>query len=1685
MDISLTWFTRSCGLLCALIPVGALGQSIRAAPLPQQGIVNETNGSYGQTLASVEVPPFHGLEPKISVSYSSGGGNSFVGVGASIQGFSRIERASPEKGSPSYSSSDIFVLDGEDLIPCAIGSTSPSCTSCPSGSLCFSAKREDFRRISIPSCGGIPCDSGNWTVAQKNGDQITYAPVLTVSTPSPAPNVFRWGISAVTDPIGNTMNFGWWCDGAVPGGECYPDHVSYGNGLATVALIRSGACTSGACSAGGKRPDPYAFATGAGLATVNYLLTSITVTVAGIEARSYQFRYATSASGGTGLPGTGRSVLQSVQEFGKDPATGFPASTLGFQSGTQAFSAPTPWANVPAPQIVDAYPGDFDGDGRTDLLLALGGESGVGFAGFQVFRSTGSGWVAWPVTTAFDEGVGITVADFTGDGMSDIGHSLSGNYGGGYEVIPSTGGGFPLSAWPIDYRIGQYVTRLTGDVVPVLVGDFNGDGLSDIAQWTGAALIVDISTGSGFVPWASCASCPQYLATLSGVGTHAYPPVTGDFNGDGKTDILQWDGTNWDVMLATGNCASPFTPSTAWASSTSIPEITRGVVPLVFFGDFNGDGKTDVLLYENDSAWHVLLSTGASFVDEAWTTPTNLVDSTTAGLNVTGDFNGDGLTDLVIYDGANWQVLLSTGTSFVLTGTNWGSASIASQVLTNDHPIAGDFDGNGTFDLMFLNSGVWTTELSAALPPLMTSFNNGLGGTVTIQYTPSSAWPESNNPPLLQTVTSVVVSDGLSAPWTTLYSYSNGSFDRPEREFLGFQTVTKTLPANLNEAAGPKETTTFLQDLYSYYKPASISSYDASGNLLRTEVFTYATNAPALPRVSLEASQGSYLYDNTASPASCGLDVVHSYDAFGNVTGEANFGVPPRYTKTEYAQDTAAYIVGLPGRVTTYRGTDATGTQTAQTLLLYDGSSSWTTAPTVGLLTSSQRWLNTSSGFVITSAQFDSHGNVVVKTDGDGNSTHFAYDPTYDTFLVSTTNALGQTTQSVWDFGCDETVSTQDLNGQWACVQYDSLCRPIETAGPGDLLTPLWNSSVGFAHDATNCAGNGGSVLGDNGNGPTTWTEYFLTGPGSQRVVSHMKDGSPIGLYQETFFDGLERPIQTCKKVAPPETNASESASESCNRTVYEPRGPVAQSFSAFYIAPNPAPAATLTPPPGATAQFTGYAYDALNRVTLEEFANGSLGSGTVFYKTTRQYAGWTTIVTNPNGFQTFSVEDNRGQVVEMQQQGCPTGSLATAVCVATTCEPLAETAACGATSCGTVPDGCGGTITCGTCPVAPAPMCSVCGFVNEACCAGSTCAEGKCINGTCSPCGGLTQPCCPNSSCVDGQCINGTCSACGGLNQPCCPTGAACSSGQCISGTCSACGGQGQPCCPAAPACTYGECINGTCGACGGLSQPCCPTAPACTSGQCISGTCTACGGLNEACCAGNACSSGVCISGTCSACGGLSDPCCPTAPLCTSGQCINGTCTACGGLGQACCSGNTCTSGVCISGTCSACGGITQPCCPTSPACTSGQCISGTCAACGGIGQPCCSGSTCTGGQCVSGTCSACGGLNQACCSGTTCTSGQCISGKCSACGGENEPCCPTGTACSYGSCYSGVCQLCGGKGAPCCGNSNTGYYCNTGLGCGNGSCETCGESGEPCCGTTTAGSCYSGTCSGGYCP
>jgi len=177
------------------------------------------------------------------------------------------------------------------------------------------------------------------------------------------------------------------------------------------------------------------------------------------------------------------------------------------------------------------------------------------------------------------------------------------------------------------------------NLFPVVQVDLNNDGIPDFIAETRSSQIQELlSTGSG--------NYTSKTLTVSGSGG-GYPVASGDFNKDGKADVIFWP-----TGIAYGNGSGGFSSfkSTAWQDSSYY---TQAVV-----ADFNRDGKPDfALAYQNQSVFRVLLflNTGSGFNSPKTIYSQSVPSGSSPGYEYTtpldlvlGDFDADGRADLVV-----------------------------------------------------------------------------------------------------------------------------------------------------------------------------------------------------------------------------------------------------------------------------------------------------------------------------------------------------------------------------------------------------------------------------------------------------------------------------------------------------------------------------------------------------------------------------------------------------------------------------------------------------------------------------------------------------------------------------------------------------------------------------------------------------------------------------------------------------------------------------------------------------------------------------------------------------------------------------------------------------------------------------------------------------------------------------
>jgi hypothetical protein len=227
------------------------------------------------------------------------------------------------------------------------------------------------------------------------------------------------------------------------------------------------------------------------------------------------------------------------------------------------------------------------------------------------------------------------------------------------------------------------------------VGDFNGDGLPDFVVASelfcphgcdeGVASVFVADGHGGF----RLASGNDGDAPIQ-LGQGPVLLETGDFNGDGKPDLVASEGGELWILL--GNGDGTFAPTSGSPMSDG-HDARQAVV-----ADFNRDGRADLAVVNGDDTVSVLLGAGDGTFASAPGSPLTVGSSSGWGI-AAGDFNGDGNQDLVVSSGT----LGSSGSVSVLLGKGDGSFGPAP-----DSPI----DTGGTPPATGMSEGLAVTDLN-------------------------------------------------------------------------------------------------------------------------------------------------------------------------------------------------------------------------------------------------------------------------------------------------------------------------------------------------------------------------------------------------------------------------------------------------------------------------------------------------------------------------------------------------------------------------------------------------------------------------------------------------------------------------------------------------------------------------------------------------------------------------------------------------------------------------------------------------------------------------------------------------------------------------------------------------------------------------------------------------------------
>lgn len=498
----------------------------------------------------------------------------------------------------------------------------------------------------------------------------------------------------------------------------------------------------------------------------------------------------------------------------------------------------------------------------------------------------------------------IAVGDFNADGIPDMAVAA---YASGSVLVFLGKGDGTFTQMPDTPSAGSTPSSIN-------IADFNGDGIPDLilANLWGSSATVLLGNGDG--TFTTTSTLPA--------GSFSRAVAVGDFNRDGVEDVAIVNTGSASVTVLLGNGDGTFTPTSQSPATGSDPNFIAAA-------DLNGDGNIDlVTANEFGNSLTVLLGNG-----DGTFTPSSQSPST--GSNpasvVIADFNGDGIPDLATANNGD-------NTVTVLLGNGDGTFTPSSQSpSTGDQPSSitvADFNGDAIPDLVVGNYDDYDSYAVSVL------LGNGDGTFTTTQAT----LPGENNPnfvavgdfngdgipdmaipgdygrmglligQLTQTATATVT--GISPAGTGTHAVEAG--------YPGDKTYASSLSSSIGLTAATVSTTLTLSasSSSSVYEQqvtltATLSPWSAQGHTTNGESITFYNGTTNLGTGTLSA--GSATLQITSLPV--GTDqITATYNGDTAFQGSSSSAYP-----ITVAADTSFTITPNPSSETVRRGASLAG----------------------------------------------------------------------------------------------------------------------------------------------------------------------------------------------------------------------------------------------------------------------------------------------------------------------------------------------------------------------------------------------------------------------------------------------------------------------------------------------------------------------------------------------------------------------------------------------------------------------------------------------------------------------------------------------------------------------------------------------------------------------------------------
>jgi YD repeat-containing protein len=796
--------------------------------------------------------------------------------------------------------------------------------------------------------------------------------------------------------------------------------------------------------------------------------------------------------------------------------------------------------------------------------------------------------------------------DFNGDGVADVATFFPES--GKVKVALSTGGAFlPKEEW---------VSGLPSDSRPIL-GDFNGDGRIDIAfvYPSNGNVEVALSDGTQFI--------------RSGIWIFGFsvndPVSAGDFNGDGYADIVSFfiSGSDQKAKIAMN------TRSGAFTLLSGINPVAGAQADTVFMTDFNGDGLADFGSFNKSTgAWRAYLNTGGP--DKSFLRLADVAGFGTSKIMAVADFNGDGMTDVGYFDVSLKKVFYRVSRSDQFSGTQ--ELPVTFSFVTEDVQLqTGDFNGDGITDYILYNQ-IGNSEIaySQGVPAdLLTQVDNGIGGVTSIAYAPSKVFENAYMPFVIPVVVATTISNSRSYQVTTRYWYEGGLWKPEDREFYGFKTVriynaedhyiqTRFSQEDLYLRGRPVEKAFFTKDgvmmqktLHQWEKQKLSGSGETEVQFVyvkRLDQFEYDEHGQQKRRAV------EYFYDE---PLQLGnMTRMKDCGEVDPATG-ADIGQDARWTDVQYANrtDDQYWMIGFPREKLEYSYGKAGHNR--KTMFFYDGLNG--NIGTHGTLIAVWKF---NEGFYDPSYtadffDYDDYGNLIGIQIG-GSRAEFVYDHDFHVFVIEQKDAEYQKTyRDYFGIGSTPFFGPDGFHGLFGQIKSETAVNETKTFYNYDTFGRLL------------------SVIGprDTQEFPTVQMQYNVFADYTRVIAEkRLEHGTSRVVRSVEFSDGLGQVIQTKNPSGKPGRYIISGEKE------YDQLGRIQRQF----IAREALTAQDQIEERPLGSAHVLFAYDALGRPLSAVNPDGTFSS----YK----YGLWETTAIDANGHLQKSYADAFGNIIKREE---------------------------------------------------------------------------------------------------------------------------------------------------------------------------------------------------------------------------------------------------------------------------------------------------------------------------------------------------------------------------------------------------------------------------------------------------